>query len=76
MENDDRLLRLADVMDRVGLSFATIYRKIRAGDFPAPIHIGRASRWSAREIEAWIEAQRSDSFDVAVLLGHTKHGQK
>jgi predicted DNA-binding transcriptional regulator AlpA len=35
-----KLLRLPAVVDRVGLSRATIYREIKKGNFPRPLVIG------------------------------------
>ncbi len=53
--SNEKLLRLPDVCDRVGLKRAAIYQRIAAGDFPAPIAIGiRARAWPASDIDAWI----------------------
>ncbi|WP_430506816.1 helix-turn-helix transcriptional regulator, partial [Escherichia coli] len=30
---------------------------IRDGAFPAPIKLGRSSRWLNREVEAWLQAR-------------------
>ena len=57
MNGEVRLLRAADVMDRVGLGRTKLYALIAAGAFPAPVKIGRGSRWRSDEIAAWIEAQ-------------------
>jgi predicted DNA-binding transcriptional regulator AlpA len=38
---------------RVPVSRATIYRMIRAGEFPAPCKIGRGSFWSECALEKW-----------------------
>lgn len=55
-----RMLRLPDVRQATGKSSATIYRGIAAGDFPAPVKLGkRASGWPADEIEAWLAARRA-----------------
>lgn len=56
----DPLLCLPDVRSAVGLSSATLYRMIDSGTFPRPIKIGRASRWPASEIAAFIEAQKAE----------------
>ena len=51
----DRLLRLAEVRTRCGLSRSSLYRKMREGSFPAPLKVGvRAVRWPESEIEAWL----------------------
>jgi prophage regulatory protein len=40
---------------QTGLSKTEIYRRIRQGDFPAPIKLGaRAVAWPSSAIEAWI----------------------
>ena len=55
----DRLLRLPEVIHRVGLSRTTIYSLIATGEFPRPIVIGtRAVAWSQQELEAWITSKR------------------
>jgi len=51
----DRLIKLDEVKRRVGLGKTMIYRLIGEGSFPAPYKISPfASRWSDREIVAWI----------------------
>lgn len=51
----DRLLTRREVEQRLSLSRATLYRKMREGTFPCPIRIGsRAVRWSAAELERWL----------------------
>lgn len=53
----DRLLRIADVKEKVGLGTSTIYRKISAGEFPLPVDIGGGKvRWRESAIDAWIDA--------------------
>lgn len=49
------LERLPQVKARTGLSRSELYRRIVAGDFPAPIKLGeRASAWNAAEVDSWI----------------------
>ncbi|MBD2551594.1 AlpA family transcriptional regulator [Microcystis elabens FACHB-917] len=55
----DRLLRLPEVIHRVGLSRTTIYSLIATGEFPMQIVIGpRAVAWSHQELEDWITSKR------------------
>lgn len=57
----DALLRVKTVADATGLSSATIYRKLAAGDFPKPVRMGaRCTRWKAADVRAWIQAQGGD----------------
>ena len=52
------ILRRKQVEKRVGLSRSTIYAKIAAGEFPAPIALStRAVGWLESDIIAWIESR-------------------
>jgi prophage regulatory protein len=54
-EPSDRFVKLDEVKRRVGLGKSMIYRLIQEGKFPAPYKLSPlASRWSDREIVAWI----------------------
>lgn len=54
----DRILRLKDVKDRVGLSRATIYRRIKQTEFPASVSLGGSSiGWRESDINAWIASR-------------------
>lgn len=55
---EKRIIRLPEVKSAVGLSAATIYRRIKAGEFPAQVKLGKhASGWTLSEIEDWIQKQ-------------------
>ncbi|WP_397536043.1 helix-turn-helix transcriptional regulator [Roseateles sp.] len=57
----DALLRITTVRHATGLSTATIYRKLAAGEFPEPVRLGkRCTRWKSESIRAWIQAQGAD----------------
>lgn len=45
------------VRDRVGMHPSTIYAEIKAGRFPAPVKLGRSSRWVESEIDDYIAAK-------------------
>lgn len=51
----DRFLTCATVSEITGFGRAAIYKKVASGEFPRPIKIGRASRWSQREVGQWVE---------------------
>ncbi len=54
MENH-QMLRAPEVMARTGLSRVTIWRRVRAGTFPAPTELGENSiGWTESEIIAWL----------------------
>lgn len=52
-----RLIRLPDVLKRVGLSRSSVYARVQAGTFPSPIKMGYSSRWVESEVQAWIDQQ-------------------
>jgi len=54
-ETSDRILRLAAVLDRTGLSRSTLYRKIGDGTFPKQVQIAyRCVGWRESAIAAWL----------------------
>lgn len=50
-----RLLRLPQVLDRVGLKKTALYERIRDGKFPRPAKQGSANVWPEDEVEAYVE---------------------
>lgn len=54
-----QLLRLPRVLDRTALSRTELYRRLRVGEFPKPIALGkRAVAWSSTVIDQWIAARQ------------------
>lgn len=52
----ERFIRMKDVVDRTGLTRATIYRKIAGGEFPKQVKLGPAIvAWRESEIAEWME---------------------
>ena len=61
----DQVMRMKDVVKKIGLCRATIYSMISRGEFPRPIRIGeRATGWRESELEAWL-ARRSEAREQA-----------
>lgn len=53
--NNNRLLRLRDVMHLTGLGRSTIYRKIKEASFPEPVKVSHAAvRWRMSDLDAWM----------------------
>lgn len=49
------IMRLTEVQTTVGLSRSTIYKRVRAGTFPAPVQLGLKSvGWRFGDIEAFL----------------------
>lgn len=55
----DILIKLPEVCRQVGLGKSAIYEMIAADSFPVPIKLGRYSRWSQNEVQAWVEQQKA-----------------
>lgn len=50
-----RLMRLPEVMDRVGLRRSAIYERMREGKFPSSRSLGpRCTVWLEEEIDDWV----------------------
>lgn len=50
-----RLIRLKQVLDKVGLEKSAIYERIGRGEFPKQISLGgRSVAWLESDIDAWI----------------------
>ncbi len=63
-----RLLHYREVVARTGLSRTTIWRLVRAGDFPRPVRIspGRTG-FLEDEVSDWIETKRTARVAYAPL---------
>ncbi len=56
----ERILRLPEVIARVGLRRASIYQHIAIDAFPKQVPLGaRAVGWYESEIDAWVFARKS-----------------
>jgi prophage regulatory protein len=61
-----RMLRLAEVKARTGLSRSTLYARIAQRAFPQQVHLGpRAVAWPENEVEEWLEKQIQESRKAA-----------
>lgn len=66
----DRILRFAEVSARTGLKRTTIYARIKAGSFPAPVALGTHHvGWRESEIAAWIASLAHVGVSTGVSTG-------
>lgn len=62
LEENERIIRIEEVMNRTGLSRSTIYAYIEKGKFPKRIKIGlRAVGWYESEISKWVASHKEKS---------------
>lgn len=55
MTAGDRIVRLPEAKQMIGVSHMTLWRWEKAGTFPTRIHIGpRAIGWRLSDLQAWI----------------------
>lgn len=54
-----RLLRQAEVTEKLGVSRMTLHRWIVEGAFPPPLRLGaRTKRWESTTLDKWIAERR------------------
>lgn len=59
---NDRFLRLVEVMHITGLGRNTIYRRMREGTFPKQVRLGPNSvAWLQSDISAWMTSVMPDN---------------
>ncbi|WP_433670289.1 helix-turn-helix transcriptional regulator [Klebsiella michiganensis] len=51
---DDQLVDMAFITNFTGMTDKWFYRLISEARFPAPIKLGRSSRWRKSQVEAWL----------------------
>jgi prophage regulatory protein len=52
-----RLLSAREVMEKVDLTYVSIWKKMKKGQFPAPRELGaKTLRWVEADIDQWIES--------------------
>lgn len=57
-DSSPTILRLPEVIKKTGYRRASIYAKVKSGQFPTPICLGaRAVGWVDSEINEWIAAR-------------------
>ncbi len=55
-------VRLADLRPILPLSDSTIWRRVRAGTFPAPVKLSeRITAWRAEAIRQWLDEQGKEA---------------
>ena len=56
LSNEERFLRLREVLDMTGLSRSSLYAMVSEGKFPEPVAIsGRSKAWLLSETTSWMQ---------------------
>lgn len=57
----ERMMRIPEIIQVTGLSSATIWRRVKTGDFPAPVRLGsmatRSIGWREGEVQHWLDSR-------------------
>lgn len=57
-----RIMRLPEVLEMIGMRRSWLFDEIKAGRFPAGIKLGvRARGWTVESIEGWLEERAAHS---------------
>ena len=74
---EERLLRLPDVVSRIGLKRASIYRAIAAGELEGPIRISQRSvAWRESAIRDFIARKIAAAGHDPRQMIHTETGER
>ena len=69
----DRILRIPEIVEITGLSRTTIWRRVKSGDFPAPVRLGslatRSVGWRESEIKQWLDSRPGAAGDSRLDRG-------
>jgi excisionase family DNA binding protein len=63
LPTDDVFLTTEEVLEYLQVNLRTVYRLIKAGKIPA-VRVGRQWRFRKRDIDAWLDSQRSRTSDA------------
>jgi prophage regulatory protein len=62
----DRMLRLNEVKERLGVGHSFIYDGMKAGTFPKSIKLGENTvRWRESDINAWLDERARATSEAA-----------
>ena len=63
LPTDEVFLTTEEVLEYLQVNLRTVYRLIKAGKIPA-VRVGRQWRFRKRDIDAWLDSQRSRSMEA------------
>jgi excisionase family DNA binding protein len=73
LPNDEVFLTTEEVLAYLQVNLRTVYRLIKAGKIPA-VRVGRQWRFRKRDIDAWLDSQRTQSGGAAAGMS-VRHGR-
>jgi predicted DNA-binding transcriptional regulator AlpA len=68
-ETAAEFVRMKDLIMYLTLSQSTIWRKVRAGEFPQPIKLSEAvTAWKTSDVRAWIQNVGNNSASITTAV--------
>jgi excisionase family DNA binding protein len=67
LPTDEVFLTTEEVLEYLQVNLRTVYRLIKAGKIPA-VRVGRQWRFRKRDIDAWLDSQRSRTSDAGAAV--------
>jgi predicted DNA-binding transcriptional regulator AlpA len=61
-ERGRRLLPKAEVLERVGVSYPTLWKMMRANQFPRGVFVGAKLGWFEHEVDAFLDGAARQKF--------------
>jgi excisionase family DNA binding protein len=74
LPTDEVFLTTEEVLEYLQVNLRTVYRLIKAGKIPA-VRVGRQWRFRKRDIDAWLDSQRTQSGGGAAAAPATRQGR-
>lgn len=74
LPTDEVFLTTEEVLEYLQVNLRTVYRLIKAGKIPA-VRVGRQWRFRKRDIDAWLDSQRTQSGPPASAAPPIRHGR-
>jgi excisionase family DNA binding protein len=71
---DEVFLTTEEVLEYLQVNLRTVYRLIKAGKIPA-VRVGRQWRFRKRDIDGWLESQKTQSGGGSSSASPMKHGR-
>jgi len=74
LPTDEVFLTTEEVLEYLQVNLRTVYRLIKAGKIPA-VRVGRQWRFRKRDIDAWLDTQRTQSAGAAPAAAPARQGR-
>jgi excisionase family DNA binding protein len=74
LPTDEVFLTTEEVLEYLQVNLRTVYRLIKAGKIPA-VRVGRQWRFRKRDIDGWLDTQRTQSGGGATATLPSRHGR-